>query len=70
MAYQAVANCMDKPECPPQAGGWTCVVFHDQNLQWKVHAMRGSRAERNLEVRHITRLSQDDVRNFNIGRYR
>lgn len=70
MSYQAVANCMDVPVCPPQAGGWTCVVFHDQNISWKIIARRGSRAERNLVSRQFTRLSQDEVTKFDIARYK
>lgn len=59
---------MDVPVCPEQPGGWTCVVFHDQNLSWKILAKRGSRQAHNLEARHFGRLTQENVRNFDITR--
>lgn len=58
------ANCMDVPVCPDQPGGWTCMVFHDQNISWKVIAKRGKFA-----AIHVNRLSQEEVRNFNIAKY-
>lgn len=70
MSLQATVSCMDVPVCPPQAGGWECLVYKGVNLSWKICARRGSRAEHNLQIAIFERLSQDDVRNFDITKRR
>lgn len=57
------------PICPEQPGGWTCLVFRDQNISWKVIAKRGSRQDHTLQSIHVGRLTPEEIGKFNIERY-